>query len=306
MRRSDVGVIVSAGLLLLSLLQPAAAQVKQGVLDKDTFMDMESVSQPRHLAGRLPDRLLARLGRQAEGPGAQQHLDRRHRRHAPARTDPRQLARLGAGVVARRGADRVPLGPRRHHADSRALRGDGRTRPADARRADARRPVLVARRQAARVHDVRARRGPRPARAAAEAAARRGVGEGRHHRRSPHVGPRRRGPGREGLHARLHPRRHRRAARRARSRTASSTTAAPSGRPTARRSSSRASASPTPSTCDNDSEIYAIDLASLAVTAADRSQGAGRQPDGVARRPVDRVHGLRRRSGSRATCRAST
>ena len=46
MRRSDVGVIVSAGLLLLSLLQPAAAQVKQGVLDKDTFMDMESVSSP--------------------------------------------------------------------------------------------------------------------------------------------------------------------------------------------------------------------------------------------------------------------
>ena len=46
MRRSDVGVIVSAGLLLLSLVQPAAAQVKQGVLDKDTFMDMESVSSP--------------------------------------------------------------------------------------------------------------------------------------------------------------------------------------------------------------------------------------------------------------------
>ncbi|HSP90826.1 MAG TPA: S9 family peptidase, partial [Vicinamibacterales bacterium] len=48
MRRRDVPVMVSAGLLLWSLLQPASAgaQAKQGVLDKDTFMDMETVSSP--------------------------------------------------------------------------------------------------------------------------------------------------------------------------------------------------------------------------------------------------------------------
>ncbi|MFO7692390.1 MAG: S9 family peptidase [Vicinamibacterales bacterium] len=48
MKRTDVPVMVSAGLLLLSLLPPAAAgaQANQGVLDKDTFMDMETVSNP--------------------------------------------------------------------------------------------------------------------------------------------------------------------------------------------------------------------------------------------------------------------
>ena len=46
MRRRGIPVMVNAGLLLWSLLQPAAAgaQARQGVLDKDTFMDMETVS----------------------------------------------------------------------------------------------------------------------------------------------------------------------------------------------------------------------------------------------------------------------
>lgn len=46
MRRRDIPVMVNAGLLLWSLLQPAAAgaQARQGVLDKDTFMEMETVS----------------------------------------------------------------------------------------------------------------------------------------------------------------------------------------------------------------------------------------------------------------------
>ena len=48
MRRRGIPVMVNAGLLLWSFLQPAAAgaQARQGVLDKDTFMDMESVSSP--------------------------------------------------------------------------------------------------------------------------------------------------------------------------------------------------------------------------------------------------------------------
>ena len=46
MRRRHVAVLVYAGLLLVACMMPASAgaQVKQGVLDKDTFMDMESVS----------------------------------------------------------------------------------------------------------------------------------------------------------------------------------------------------------------------------------------------------------------------
>ena len=46
MRRRGIPVMVNAGLLLWSLLLPAAAgaQARQGVLDKDTFMEMETVS----------------------------------------------------------------------------------------------------------------------------------------------------------------------------------------------------------------------------------------------------------------------
>ena len=48
MTRRHVSVLGCAGLLMLSLWLPAAAgaQVKPGVLDKDTFMDMETVSSP--------------------------------------------------------------------------------------------------------------------------------------------------------------------------------------------------------------------------------------------------------------------
>ena len=46
MNRRIVAVLACAGLVLVSLMlpAPAAAQPKQGVLDKDTFMDMETVS----------------------------------------------------------------------------------------------------------------------------------------------------------------------------------------------------------------------------------------------------------------------
>ena len=48
MRRRHVPALVCAGLLLLRFILPASAgaQAKQGVLDKDTFMDMETVSNP--------------------------------------------------------------------------------------------------------------------------------------------------------------------------------------------------------------------------------------------------------------------
>ena len=48
MRRRHVPVLACAGFLVASFLLPASAgaQMKQGVLDKDTFMDMETVSSP--------------------------------------------------------------------------------------------------------------------------------------------------------------------------------------------------------------------------------------------------------------------
>ena len=48
MRRKDGAIVAGAAVLLMSLWLPsqAGAQAKQGVLDKDTFMDMETVSNP--------------------------------------------------------------------------------------------------------------------------------------------------------------------------------------------------------------------------------------------------------------------
>ena len=48
MRRRDGAIVAGAAVLLMSLWLPsqAGAQAKQGVLDKDTFMDMETVSNP--------------------------------------------------------------------------------------------------------------------------------------------------------------------------------------------------------------------------------------------------------------------
>ena len=48
MTRKHVPMLVGIGLLLvwLSLPSPVGAQAKQGALDKDTFMDMETVSNP--------------------------------------------------------------------------------------------------------------------------------------------------------------------------------------------------------------------------------------------------------------------
>ena len=89
---------------------PSPARRKRKLLDKSTFFQMESVSSPAISPDGTTVAVLARLRGHDARPEPIQPLGDRHHGRAAAPAHRRRLERFVARVVARRQADRVPVG----------------------------------------------------------------------------------------------------------------------------------------------------------------------------------------------------
>ena len=270
--------LMAAALVGTTALAAAAQPPARKLLDKETFFQMESVSSPQISPDGDADRVLGGLRRHHEGPECIESLGDRRQGRAAAPADRRRLEGFRARLVARRQADRVPLGSVGHHAGTRHVGRHARDAAAHEGRAGARRPEVVARRGVAALHDGHPGRHAAAAREAPGDAARRPA---RRAARSSSTGC----PGVRTASAR--PARPSRtcswwtppsAERRGRSRPARTTTVRRHGRPTAARSTCRASAKPDAEYLRGDSEIYAIDVATLRVAPLTDRKGPDNNP----------------------------
>src|SRR5215475_4700431 len=179
--------------VLFLLCAVAVAQPKPRLLDKETFMDMESVGNPEI----SPD------GKQIIFTRTWVDKVKDQYRSNLWIVDFGRAQRFLAGLVARRQADRVSFGPRRDESIARDVARHARNRAAHPSGTGAERHQMVARRKAGRLHFIRTRQRPDPPHQIARTPARRRMGQTSRDSRPPLVGFRRPWPRAQGPHARL-------------------------------------------------------------------------------------------------------